>query len=139
VYELWAGELRSALTARAVPAAAQTAMGKAAADRVVHGYRNRAPQYLAPIRRRAGDAMLTGTLRVALEKLVAAQGPDMTKWSWGALHHVTFLIHWTSHRESPRYSIAGRYHDPETATSCKRPVLTTVARSGVGSQLPRNF
>ena len=34
--------------------------------------------------------MLFETLRVALDKLTAAQGADMTHWSWGALHRVMF-------------------------------------------------
>jgi penicillin amidase len=36
------------------------------------------------------DAMLIDTLRAAGEKLTALQGPDMTQWSWGALHRVSF-------------------------------------------------
>jgi len=90
LYELWAAELRSALTARAVPAAAQTAMGKLPLSRVVHELSQPRPAVFGADPAKSRDAMLTGTLRVALEKLVAAQGPDMTKWSWGALHHVTF-------------------------------------------------
>jgi len=98
---------RSALTARAVPAAAQTAMGKLPLSRGGARAIATRPAVFGADPAKSRDRMLTGTLRVALEKLVAAQGPDMTKWSWGALHHVTFRHHWTSHRESPRYSIAG--------------------------------
>jgi penicillin G amidase len=34
--------------------------------------------------------MLVDALRAAQKNLTTMQGPDMTRWSWGALHHVMF-------------------------------------------------
>jgi penicillin G amidase len=90
LYELWTAELRVTMMARAVPDAAQAAMDKLPLSWVMKELsRPRSAVFGAdPVRSR--DAMLLDTLRIAQEKLTAVQGADMTHWSWGALHHVTF-------------------------------------------------
>jgi penicillin amidase len=90
LFELWAAELRSALTARAVPEAARTARGKLPLSLVVSVLSKSQPAVFGAKPATSRDAMLLETLRVAFEKLTAAQGTDMTHWSWGALHRVTF-------------------------------------------------
>jgi penicillin amidase len=88
LYELWAAELRSALTARAVPEAVRTARGKLPLNQVVNELSQPRSAVFGANPATSRDAMLIETLRVALEKLTAAQGTDMTHWSWGALHRV---------------------------------------------------
>ncbi len=90
LYELWAAELRSALTARAVPATARTAMGKLPLSRVVKELTRPQPAVFGADPASGRDATLVDTLGIAHEKLAAMQGTDMAKWSWGALHRVTF-------------------------------------------------
>jgi penicillin G amidase len=38
----------------------------------------------------ARDALLLRTLNLAREQLIAARGPDVSQWAWGALHTMTF-------------------------------------------------
>jgi penicillin G amidase len=90
LYEFWAAELRSALTARAVPAAARAAVGKLPLSWVMKELSQPRSVVFGPDPASGRDAVLLETLRVAREKLAAAQGTDMTHWSWGALHQVTF-------------------------------------------------
>jgi penicillin amidase len=90
LYELWAAELRSALTARAVPEAVRTARGKLPLSQVVNELSQPRSAVFGANAATSRDAMLVETLRVALEKLIAAQGTDMSHWSWGALHRVMF-------------------------------------------------
>jgi penicillin amidase len=90
LYELWAVELRSALTARAVPEAVRTATGMLPLSQVVKELLRPPSALFGASPARSRDAMLIETLRLAAEKLTAAQGADMTRWSWGALHRVMF-------------------------------------------------
>jgi penicillin G amidase len=89
LYEFWAAELRLAMTARAVPAAARTVVDKLPLSWVMQELSQ--PRSMFGADPAAGrDAMLIDTLRIAQEKLSAAQGADMTHWSWGTLHRVMF-------------------------------------------------
>jgi penicillin amidase len=90
LFEFWAAELRSALTARAVPEAARTARGKLPLSLAVNVLSKSQSAVFGANPATSRDAMLLETLRAAFEKLTAAQGTDMTHWSWGALHRVTF-------------------------------------------------
>jgi penicillin amidase len=90
LYELWAVELSSAVTARAVPAAARTATGRLAWSWVVKQLSQPQSAVFGADPSRSRDDLLLDTLQIAHEKLIAAQGPDITHWSWGALHRVMF-------------------------------------------------
>jgi penicillin G amidase len=90
LYELWAVELSSAVTARAVPAAARTATGTLPWTWVMKQLSQPQSAVFGADAARSRDDMLFDTLRIAHEKLIAAQGPDITHWSWGALHRVVF-------------------------------------------------
>jgi penicillin amidase len=90
LYELWTAELRVAMTARAVPAAARTALGILPLSWVMKELSQPRSAVFGDDPTRGRDAMLVETLRIAREKLVAMQGADITHWSWGALHHVMF-------------------------------------------------
>jgi penicillin amidase len=90
VYEVWAGELRSAVTARAVPAEAQEVFGQLPLPRVVAELSNPRNAVFGNDARAARDAMLFATLEAARLKLVARQGPDIGQWTWGQLHRIKF-------------------------------------------------
>src|SRR5579859_3296091 len=90
LYELWAAELRSELTVRAVPEAVRRARGKLPLSQVVKELSQPQSAVFGANPATSRDAMLVEALRVAFEKLTAAQGTDMTHWSWGALHRVMF-------------------------------------------------
>jgi penicillin amidase len=90
VYEFWASELRSAVTARAVPAEAQKIFGELPLFRVVQELSNPQSALFGSDPKAARDAMLFATLRSARMKLVARQGPDIKGWAWGQLHRIKF-------------------------------------------------
>jgi penicillin G amidase len=90
VYEFWAGELRSAVTARAVPPEAQKTFGKLPLPRVVRELSNAQNALFGSNPQASRDAMLFATLDSARLKLAARQGPDIKQWSWGQLHRIKF-------------------------------------------------
>jgi penicillin amidase len=90
VYEFWTGELRSAVTARAVAAEAQKIFGKLPWPRVVRELSNPQNALFGSDPQAARDAMLLATLDTARLKLIARQGPDVKQWTWGQLHRVKF-------------------------------------------------
>jgi penicillin amidase len=90
VYEFWAGELRSAVTARAVPAEAQKVFGKLSLFRVVQELSNPQSALFGSDPQAARDTMLFATLATARMQLAARQGPDIKEWTWGQLHRIKF-------------------------------------------------
>jgi penicillin amidase len=90
VYEFWAGELQSAVTARAVPAEALNIFGKLPLFRVVQELSTPRDALFGGDPRTARDAMLFATLDAARLKLIARQGPDPREWTWGQLHRIRF-------------------------------------------------
>ena len=82
IYEVWSVKhLGQALVGQATPAAARGVVGGGSLDAVI-GYLERTP---------AGrDRILLTSLSGALDELTARLGPDMSGWTWGALHHATF-------------------------------------------------
>jgi len=90
LYEFWAGELRSAVTARAVPAEAQKIFGKLSLSRVVRELSNPSNALFGGDPQAARDAMLFAALDTARLKLVARQGVDIKQWGWGQLHRIKF-------------------------------------------------
>ena len=90
VYEFWARELQSAVTARAVPAEAQKIFGEFPLSRVVRELSNPQSALFGSDPQAARDALLFATLATARMKLVARQGPDIKGWTWGQLHRIKF-------------------------------------------------
>jgi penicillin G amidase len=90
LYELWTAELSSAVTARAVPAVARRATGTLPWSWVAKQLSQPQSVVFGADPARSRDDMLVKTLRVAHEKLIAAQGADAAHWSWGSLHRVMF-------------------------------------------------
>jgi len=90
LYELWAVELISAVTARAVPAAARTATGRLPWSLVLKQLSQPASTVFGADPAQSREHLLLETLRIAHEKLIAVQGSDISHWSWGSLHRVMF-------------------------------------------------
>jgi penicillin amidase len=90
VYEFWASELQSAVTARAVPAEALNIFGKLPLFRVVQELSSPREALFGGDPRAARDAMLFATLDAARLKLIARQGSDPAQWTWGQLHRIRF-------------------------------------------------
>src|SRR5579859_711389 len=90
VYELWTGELRTAVSARAVPTEARQVFGKLPLLRVVRELSNPRDALFGSDAQAGRDAMLFAALAAARSKLVARQGPDVKQWTWGQLHRIKF-------------------------------------------------
>ncbi len=90
LYELWAADLRGAVTARMVPAAAQSTLGKLPMSRVAEELEQPRSAVFGPDPGATRDATLLEALTTAKARLVATLGPEPAGWSWGALHRVTF-------------------------------------------------
>jgi penicillin G amidase len=90
LYEMWAAELRNAVTLRALPDAARAAFKNWDERLVQRELMQPRPQIFAAEPARARDQLLRETLLAARQKLVALQGGNANHWSWGALHGVTF-------------------------------------------------
>jgi len=90
VYEFWAAELRSAVTARVVPAEAQNIFGELPMGRVLHELSNPQNAVFGNNPQAARDVMLFSTLDAARSKIIARQGHDIKSWAWGQLHRIKF-------------------------------------------------
>jgi penicillin amidase len=90
LYELWAAELRVAMTARAVPAAARAVVDRVPLSWALKELSQPRAAVFGGDAARSRDTVLLDTLQIAVGKLAAMQGADMTRWSWGALHRVMF-------------------------------------------------
>jgi penicillin amidase len=88
LYELWTLQLRKAVTRRALPESAQPSMPTWSLYQVVLELSQ--PHAALFGSTTARDALLHDTLQSAYEELIARQGPDPQRWSWGALHRAYF-------------------------------------------------
>jgi penicillin amidase len=88
LYELWTLQLRKAVTRRALPESAQEAMPTWSLYQVV--LELSVPRATLFGSTTARDALLRDTLQSAYDELIAKQGPDTQRWSWGALHKAYF-------------------------------------------------
>jgi penicillin amidase len=90
LYELWALQLRQAVTTRAVPEPARAAMQTWSLYQVLLELSEARAAVFGPAAASARDALLRDTLKSAYQELVTRAGPDPARWSWGALHRVWF-------------------------------------------------
>jgi penicillin G amidase len=90
VYEFWAAELRSAMTARVVPAQAQKIFGELSLGKVLQELSNPQNDLFGNDPRASRDATLFATLDQARLRLIARQGADINSWTWGKLHRMKF-------------------------------------------------
>lgn len=91
LYEFWARELQAEVTQIVVPEAAQQAITQLSLPETVEQLSHPTPEAFFTANAEARrDRILIEALRVAQAKLIAAEGGDMAKWSWGKLHTVEF-------------------------------------------------
>jgi len=90
LYELWVVELRSAVSKLEVAEKAREVVGSLSLPATVEALSHPAAPAFPKDPRVARDRVLFDSLRRAQAKLEALQGEDMTKWSWGKLHTVSF-------------------------------------------------
>jgi penicillin G amidase len=79
LYEIWAGDLQSAILERRVPVDLRKLVRGLGATHEVEGF-------LRTSSDSDRNALLVATLNAAGEKLNALEGSDPSKWSWGQLH-----------------------------------------------------
>jgi len=90
LFEMWAAELRSAVTRRALPSPAQGTLRTWSLYRVVAELSEPRRAVFGATATETRDALLRDSLQSAYEKLSAQQGDDPKAWSWGALHRAYF-------------------------------------------------
>jgi penicillin amidase len=91
IYEVWINKhLGAAAVAQATPAAARTLVGSGSPDAVI-SYLEAPDAALGADPKAARDAILLSSLRSAVAELRGRLGPDMSAWTWGRLHHATFV------------------------------------------------
>jgi penicillin G amidase len=90
IYEVWATQqLGKATVARATPEAARKLVGDGHLEAVIN-YLEHPDGALGADPAAVRSAILLESLKAALGELKERLGADMTKWSWGRLHHATF-------------------------------------------------
>ncbi len=90
IYEVWGMKhLGAGVVRKATPKADWALIGQGSLDAVIT-YLEQPDGRLGPDPAAARDALLLSTLGEALDELTTRLGPDMSAWSWGALHHATF-------------------------------------------------
>jgi penicillin amidase len=90
LYELWTLQLRSAVSRRALPESARGEMPTWSLYQVVLELSQPRAALFGPSTIATRDAVLHDTLQAAYDELVAKQGSDPRRWSWGALHKAYF-------------------------------------------------
>jgi penicillin G amidase len=90
LYEMWAAQLREAVTRRALPKSAQGMMATWSLYQVVLELSEPSEVMFGAAPAAGRDALLRDTLQSAYQELSARQGADPAQWSWGALHSVRF-------------------------------------------------
>jgi penicillin amidase len=89
LYEVWSAKhLGRAVVRREAPAAASI-IGSGALDAVLFALEHPGPA-LGPDPEAARREILLSSLGEAIDELTARLGPDMSRWTWGRLHHATF-------------------------------------------------
>ena len=90
LYEVWMRELRIALTPLVVPEEARLPFGGLDEQRTLTELAGARVEVFGADAPAARDRTLIEALGRAQGLLAAEQGPDMARWSWGAMHPVWF-------------------------------------------------
>ena len=90
LYELWLGELTSAVTHRAAPKQVWNMMRDWPIDKMLATLSHPTAGIFGAPPEIGRNQLLRDTLKSAGEKLVNLQGPDPAKWRWARIHTVEF-------------------------------------------------
>ena len=91
IAEVWVNKhLGPEAVAAFTPAAARALVGAGSPDAVI-SYLEAPDDVIGAERGAARDTVLLSSLKVALGELDQRLGPDMASWTWGGLHHATFM------------------------------------------------
>jgi penicillin amidase len=90
LYEIWLGELTIAVMHKVAPESVWKALTLWEPSQVLKVLSHPDVEVFGANASSARDQMLRESLITATEKMVALQGADRTKWSWGKLHVVRF-------------------------------------------------
>jgi penicillin G amidase len=90
LYELWAAELRRAVTQRAAPLPARGVLPTWSLYQVVAELAQPGTAVFGSAADASRDSLLRDTLQSAYRRLAQLQGVDPERWSWGALHKAYF-------------------------------------------------
>jgi len=91
LYEVWiARHLGRAVVNRVTPQAARALVGGGAMDAIV-AYLETPDAAIGPDPRAGANEVMLASLATAMTDTRALLGPDMSRWSWGALHRAHFI------------------------------------------------
>lgn len=90
LYEIWLGELTTAVTRRVVPKQLWNMMRGWPISKVLDAVSHPAPDVFGSQPVAARNELLLATVKSAREKLVTLEGPNPAQWSWGRIHTVEF-------------------------------------------------
>jgi penicillin amidase len=89
IVEVWVNKYLGPTAVKAVtPQAARSIVGAGSPDAVI-SWLEAHPD--SAVQGGVGDAILIPSLKAALAELRQRLGPDMSAWTWGKLHHATFV------------------------------------------------
>jgi penicillin amidase len=89
IAEVWVNKhLGPAAVQAATPAAARAIVGAGSPDAVISAIE---AQNAGPIGGLPLSVVLLPSLKAALDELSGRLGPDMANWTWGGIHHATFV------------------------------------------------
>jgi penicillin amidase len=91
LYEYWVLELRDAVSAKVIPVDAQKVTGKLSLERIVRELSKPQASIFGQNPEPARDALLLETVHGAEQKLAAKLGADPKNWTWGQVHHASFI------------------------------------------------
>ena len=89
IAEVWVNKHLAPMAVQAAtPAAARSIVGAGSPDAVISAIE---AQNAGPVGGLPLSAVLLPSLRAALDELSQRLGPDMATWTWGGIHHATFV------------------------------------------------
>jgi penicillin amidase len=91
IAEVWVNKhLGAEAVARITPAAARAIVGQGSPDAVIT-YLETPDDGISLKRTATRNAILLSSLKATLDELSQRLGPDMASWTWGGIHHATFM------------------------------------------------
>jgi penicillin G amidase len=90
LYEVWSQDVAKAVAQRLVPENVRVAVGELELNQTIEHLSHPRADYFGPNPNEERNQLLRETLKTAAARLTKLQGPDTSKWSWGALHGMKF-------------------------------------------------